>query len=220
MPTASSETWVLRMCASIFTILVSSVRSICRQSPSARAWANWLKMRCFFSSLSSTPPGVEIASIDCTSKSCYCRGFAFLVRSFFMWISINTRKTDWRCWFWFYLTLCLTSPSNCKKNFFYLILGCGYAKRLSCREYQSKCPRVFKKFSETAVPLITQYSGKFSARGPHADRHEGDVSGVVILLQFESNEIVEKFYLSENYQVAKATRDQGCDTDLMIAEGM
>ena len=78
----------------------------------------------------------------------------------------------------------------------------------------------FKKFSETAVPLITKYGGKILARGPHADRHEGDVSGVVTLLEFESKEAVEKFYFSDDYQAAKAIRDQGCDTDLMIIEGM
>ena len=77
-----------------------------------------------------------------------------------------------------------------------------------------------KKFSETAVPLITKYGGKILARGPHADRHEGDASGVVTLLEFERKEAGEKFYFSDDYQAAKAIRDQGCDTDLMIIEGM
>ena len=45
-------------------------------------------------------------------------------------------------------------------------------------------------------------------------------SGVVTLLEFESKEAVEKFYFSDDYQAAKAIRDQGCDTDLMIIEGM
>ena len=78
----------------------------------------------------------------------------------------------------------------------------------------------FKKFSKTAVPLTTKYGEKIFARGPHADRHEGDVSGVVPLLEFESKEVVEKFFFSDHYQVAKAIRDQGCDIDLMIIEGM
>jgi len=46
------------------------------------------------------------------------------------------------------------------------------------------------------------------------------VSGVVTMLEFESKEAVEKFYFSEDYQAAKAIRDTGCDTDLMIIEGM
>ena len=81
-------------------------------------------------------------------------------------------------------------------------------------------PEVFKKFSQTALPIIEQYGGKILARGPHADRHEGNVDGVVTMLEFESKEAAETFYFSEDYQAAKAIRDTGCDTDLMIIEGI
>jgi uncharacterized protein (DUF1330 family) len=40
------------------------------------------------------------------------------------------------------------------------------------------------------------------------------------MLEFESKEAAETFYFSEDYQAAKAIRDTGCDTDLMIIEGM
>ena len=50
-------------------------------------------------------------------------------------------------------------------------------------------PEVFKKFSQTALPIIEQYGGKILARGPHADRHEGNVAGVVTMLEFESKEV-------------------------------
>ena len=79
---------------------------------------------------------------------------------------------------------------------------------------------VFKEFSSVAVPLIEKFGGKLLARGPHADRHEGDVSGVVTLIEFDSKEAAEKFYFSEEYNAAKAIRDKGVDTDLMIIEGM
>ena len=81
-------------------------------------------------------------------------------------------------------------------------------------------PEIFKNFSQTALPLIEKYGGKILARGPHADRHEGNVSGVVTMLEFESKEAAEKFYFSEDYQATKPIRDAGCDTDLMIIEGM
>ena len=79
---------------------------------------------------------------------------------------------------------------------------------------------VFKNFSQTALPIIDKYGGKILARGPHADRHEGNVDGIVTMLEFESKEAAEKFYYSDDYQAAKAIRDTGCDTDLMIIEGM
>lgn len=79
---------------------------------------------------------------------------------------------------------------------------------------------VFKNFSQTALPIIEKYGGKILARGPHADRHEGNVDGIVTMPEFESKEAAEKFYFSDDYQAAKAIRDTGCDTDLMIIEGM
>ena len=79
---------------------------------------------------------------------------------------------------------------------------------------------IFKEFSSVALPLIESFGGKLLARGPNADRHEGDVSGVVTLIEFESKEAAEKFYFSDEYQAAKSIRDRGVDTDLMIIEGM
>ncbi|EJW21103.1 hypothetical protein IMCC14465_08990 [alpha proteobacterium IMCC14465] len=78
----------------------------------------------------------------------------------------------------------------------------------------------FKEFSEAAVPLIEKFGGKILARGPGADRHEGSLTGLVTLLEFESKAAAEKFYFSDEYQAAKAIRDNGVDTDLMIIEGL
>ena len=74
-------------------------------------------------------------------------------------------------------------------------------------------PEIFKKVPQTALPIIEQYGGKILARGPHADRHEGNVSGVVTMLEFESKGAAEKFYFSEDYQAGKAIRDTGGNTD-------
>ena len=79
---------------------------------------------------------------------------------------------------------------------------------------------VFKEFSAVALSLIVCCGLKLLARGPQADRHEGDVSGIVTLIEFESKEAAEKFYFSDEYQAAKSIRDRGVDTDLMIIEGM
>ena len=78
----------------------------------------------------------------------------------------------------------------------------------------------FQEFSGMAGPAIKKYGGKVLARGPVADRLEGDVDGIVMMIEFESKEAAETFYFSEDYQAAKAIRDTGCDTDLMIIEGM
>ena len=77
----------------------------------------------------------------------------------------------------------------------------------------------FQKFSGMAGPIIQKFGGKVLARGPGADRHEGTLSGVVMMIEFDSKEIAENFYFSEDYQAAKAVRDECSETDLMIIEG-
>ena len=44
----------------------------------------------------------------------------------------------------------------------------------------------FQKFSGMAGPVIKKYGGKVLARGPGADRLEGDVSGIVMMIEFKS----------------------------------
>ena len=78
----------------------------------------------------------------------------------------------------------------------------------------------FQQFSGMAGPAIKKYGGKVLARGPDADRLEGDVSGIVMMIEFESKEAANTFYYSVEYQAAKAVRDECADTDFMIIEGV
>ena len=78
----------------------------------------------------------------------------------------------------------------------------------------------FQEFSGMAGPAVKKYGGKVLARGPVADRLEGDVSGIVMMVEFESKKAANTFYYSEEYQAAKAVREKCSDTDLMIAEGV
>ena len=78
----------------------------------------------------------------------------------------------------------------------------------------------FQQFSGMAGPAIKKYGGKVLARGPGADRLEGDVSGVVMMIEFESKEAANTFYYSEEYQAAKAVREACSETDFMIIEGV
>ena len=78
----------------------------------------------------------------------------------------------------------------------------------------------FQQFSGMAGPAIKKYGGKVLARGPEADRLEGDVSGIVMMIEFQSKEAANTFYYSEEYQAAKAVREACSDTDFMIIEGV
>lgn len=77
----------------------------------------------------------------------------------------------------------------------------------------------FQQFSGMAGPAIQKYGGKVLARGPGAERHEGDVNGIVMMIEFDSLEAARTFYFSAEYQAAKAVREACADTDLMLIEG-
>jgi len=78
----------------------------------------------------------------------------------------------------------------------------------------------FQQFSGMAGPAIKKHGGKVLARGAVADRLEGDVDGIVMMIEFESKDAANTFYHSEEYQAAKTVREECADTDLMIAEGV
>ena len=78
----------------------------------------------------------------------------------------------------------------------------------------------FQEFAGMAGPAIKQYGGKVLARGPVADRLEGDVNGIVMMIEFESKQAANTFYHSKEYQAAKTIREECSDTDLMIVEGV
>lgn len=77
----------------------------------------------------------------------------------------------------------------------------------------------FAAFSGMAAPVIKAHGGKVLARGPGAERHEGTVEGIVMMIEFENIDAARTFYLSDEYQAAKVVRDACAETDLMIIEG-
>ena len=78
----------------------------------------------------------------------------------------------------------------------------------------------FASFSGMAGPVIKDHGGKVLAKGPNAERHEGELTGNVMMIEFENIETARKFYFSEEYQTAKAIRDECSETDLMLIEGV
>ena len=61
----------------------------------------------------------------------------------------------------------------------------------------------FQSFSGMAGPVIQKFGGKVLARGPDADRHEGNLSGVVMMIEFESKKVAEKFFSVKNTRLPK-----------------
>ena len=79
---------------------------------------------------------------------------------------------------------------------------------------------VFEKFKLMSTPLISDYGGKLLVRTPEVDRREGDVTGLVVMLEFPNIEMARTFYESESYTAAKLVREGGSSTDLCLVEGL
>ena len=77
----------------------------------------------------------------------------------------------------------------------------------------------FAVFSGMAGAIIKAHGGKVLARGPNAERQEGNLKGIVVMIEFDSQASAKTFYISDEYQAAKAVRDECSDTDLMLIEG-
>ena len=71
-----------------------------------------------------------------------------------------------------------------------------------------------------AGPAIKKYGGNVLARCLDADSFESDISGIFMMIELESKEAADTFYHSEEYQAAKAVREECSDTDFMIIEGV
>ena len=79
---------------------------------------------------------------------------------------------------------------------------------------------VFEKFKSMSTPLISEYGGKLLVRTPEVDRREGDVTGLVVMLEFPNIKMARTFYESGSYTAAKLVREGGSSTDLCLVEGL
>ena len=82
-----------------------------------------------------------------------------------------------------------------------------------------KVQEKFQSFSGMARPVIQKFGGNVLARGANANRHGGSLTGVVMMIEFESKKVAEKFYFSEEYLAASVIRNECAETNLMIIEG-
>ena len=62
----------------------------------------------------------------------------------------------------------------------------------------------FSAFAGMAAPVIKAHGGKVLARGPNAERHEGDVTGIVMMIEFDSLEVARRFLLAMIIKLPKA----------------
>ena len=78
---------------------------------------------------------------------------------------------------------------------------------------------VMQEYRKMTGPIIKEHGGKLLAASPNPDIREGYIAGVAAIIEFPSLENAKQWYDSQGNQNAKAVRDRGVITTMMILEG-
>jgi len=77
---------------------------------------------------------------------------------------------------------------------------------------------IMSEYKKKIKPIVKKYEGKLIAANI-PDIKEGRILGNAAIIEFPSFENAQKWYNSRENQEAKAIRDKGVDTILLILEG-
>jgi uncharacterized protein (DUF1330 family) len=84
-----------------------------------------------------------------------------------------------------------------------------------------KDPVAYQEYVKAVPATITQYGGKFLARGGRHETLEGEWKPArLIILEFPSMEQLKRWYESEEYRPLKAIRLKHATADLVVVEGV
>ena len=79
--------------------------------------------------------------------------------------------------------------------------------------------KVMQEYKKMTRPIIKEHGGKLLAASPYPDMKEGYISGITAIIEFASLEDARKWYDSQENQQAKAVRDKGVTTIMILLEG-
>ena len=81
-------------------------------------------------------------------------------------------------------------------------------------------PEKIQEFRTLAMPAIAKYGGTVLVTNPAPEVKEGDESGIAVVIEFQDMDAARAFYHSDDYSAARAVRETGAVTDLILVEGM
>lgn len=80
-------------------------------------------------------------------------------------------------------------------------------------------PEIIAEFRTLAMPAVAKFGGRVLVTNPSPDIKEGPQSGVAVVIEFDDMQTAQKFYHSDEYSAARAVRETGAETDLILVEG-
>ena len=83
-----------------------------------------------------------------------------------------------------------------------------------------KDPDKLKAYAELASLAVSEYGGKYLARGTKTKTFEGPNQARAVIIEFKNMETAIACHDSTNYQDALKQLDSGVERDLFVIEGM
>ena len=80
-------------------------------------------------------------------------------------------------------------------------------------------PERYKDYISTAKPAFERYGAHFLARGGAIEVLEGEARARNVVIEFPSMQAAVDCYNSEEYQAAKAIRQEVADAEMLVVEG-
>jgi uncharacterized protein (DUF1330 family) len=81
-------------------------------------------------------------------------------------------------------------------------------------------PVLYEEYKKLTPASVAEFGGKFVVRGGKTVTMEGDWQpGRIVIAEFPSFDIAEKWWHSENYEKAKKLRQASAHTRMIIVEG-
>jgi uncharacterized protein (DUF1330 family) len=81
-------------------------------------------------------------------------------------------------------------------------------------------PEAYALYAAAASEAIKKHGGRPLARGGRHEALEGQARARNVILEFDSFEAARNYYLSADYQAAKAKREGAAVTEFVVVEGV
>ncbi len=82
-------------------------------------------------------------------------------------------------------------------------------------------PVGYDDYKRLAAPTVTQYGGKYIARGGKTETLEGDWQPKrLVILEFENSERAKQWLNSSEYSEARALRHKYANSQMIVTEGV
>ena len=83
-----------------------------------------------------------------------------------------------------------------------------------------KDPAAYAKYAEAGTKAIAANGGKPLVRGGRCEALEGPARKRNVVLEFDSYDAAKAYYVSAEYQAAKALREGAAEMEMVLVEGV